>query len=304
MQQIHTNIYNIAERKDSGIITCFTFQGQNDEVVENEFPEKCADYPINVQVFNQKELTETVYAKELHAPSLKQKQKSKILQLRQFIKPTIAAAAMILIACTLFFSTPSAKAVTLAQIYQAIEKVTNVYISSFQADRQEPFQETWISTLMRVRLVKTKNQTILWNLQNWTKKEIDKSIDLFSETSIQPDMRKKHEDSLSGSFGLIPFSDISAATKEAKWKRVDDNDITSTTPGTEAYDLTWSKQTNNYNTEYHKWRVFVDIQTNLPIKTAFYQKINVNSEYELKITHIVSYPTDDEIEAAIENVFN
>ena len=304
MQQLHTDIYDIAERKDSGIITCFTFQEQGDEAMEIESNEKCVDWPINVKVINQKELTETVYSDDMDASSIKHKQKTGTLKLKQFLKPTLAAAAMILIACTLFFSTPSAKAVSLAQIYEAVEKITNVCISSFQVGRQEPYQKTWISTLKRVRLVETKKHTVLWNLQNWTKKEIDKSINLLSETSIQPDVRKKYEDSLSGSFGLIPFSDIRAVEKDAEWNRVDDKSVTSTVSDAEVYELTWSKQIDNYITEYYKWRVFVNIQTNLPMKTEWYQKTNADSEYALQITDVITYPTDNEIEAAIQNAFH
>ncbi len=303
MQKLHTDIYNIAERKDSGIITCFTLQEQNDEAVEIESNEKCADWPVNVQVLNRKELTETVYTKELHSPSLKHRQRTKILELKRFIRPTIAAAAMILIAFTLFFSTPSAKAVSLAQIYQAVEKVKNVCISRFQAGRQEPYQKTWTARLMRVCLDETKKRTVLWDCHNWTKKEINKNINYFSETPIQPDMRKKYEDSLSGSLGLLPFSDISAVTKDAEWNPVDDQGTTATVPGTKVFDLTWTKKTDILTT-YYKWRVFVDNTTNLPMRAEWYQKTKNEKEYALQTIEEVTYPTDKEFEAVIQSIFN
>lgn len=303
MQQLHTNIYNIAERPDSGILTCFTFQEQNEEAVESESNDTCADWPINVQIFNQKELTDTSYTEELHLPSLKHKHRARILNFKRLIKPTMAAAAMILIACALFFSTPAAKAVNLEQIYQALEKAKNVCISSFQAGQQEPWQKTWISRLMRVRLIETKERIVLWNLQNWIIKVIDTSNNSITENSIQPDIRRKFEDSLSGSLGLLPFSDISSA-KDTQWNRVDDESITSTVPGTEVYDLTWSKPIANDIKEYYRWRVFVKTQTNLPIKTEWYQKRSVDSEYALRTTDVVTYPTYDEIEAVIQSAFN
>jgi len=224
--------------------------------------------------------------------------------IRNRTKELVTVAALVLIVFALFLSAPAAKAVTLAQIYQAVEKVTNVCISKFRAGHKEPYQQIWISTLMRVRLAESKKQIVLLNLQNWTKKEINKSIGSSSETSIQSNMRKKYEDLLSGSFGLIPFSDISIAIKEAEWNRIDDKSITSTIAGTEVYELTWSKQIDNFNTEYYKWRVFVDIQTNLPIKTERYRKTNANSEYALILTYLVTYPTDDEIKVRIREIFS
>jgi hypothetical protein len=210
---------------------------------------------------------------------------------------------MILISFTLFFSTPSAKAVSLAQIYEAVEKVTNVCISKFQVGHQEPYQKTWISTLLRVKLIKTKKHKILWDLQNWAIKEIDTGNNSFTEIPIQPDTRSKYEDYFGSSLGLLPFSDISTAKKVAEWNRVDNESITSTVQDTEVYDLTWTKKSGNL-TMYYKWRVFVDTTTDLPKRIEWYQKIRNDSEYVLQTIDIVAYPTDDEIGAVIQNAFN
>jgi hypothetical protein len=157
---------------------------------------------------------------------------------------------------------------------------------------------------MRVRLTETKQQTILWDLKSWTKVEIDKNTNHLTKISIRPDMRKKYEDSLSGSFGLIPFSDIKAVQKNAEWNRAYDQDITATASGVEVYDLIWSEPTDNYITEHYKWRVFVDTTTNLPKRIEWYQKIRNDSKYTLQTISEITYPTDKEVEAVIQSIFN
>ena len=214
----------------------------------------------------------------------------------------MAAAAVILIGFALL-STPTAKAMTLEQIYQAVEKAKNVCISSFKAGHQEPWQTVWISRLMRTRLVETKERNELLNLQNWTIKTTDISNGFITETFIQPNMRRKFENSLSGSFGLLPFSDISAIKKGAQWKRVDNENITDLIPGTKVFDLTWTKITDRH-TMYYKWRVFIDNTTTLPIRVEWYQKMANDKEYTLQTTDVVQYPTDNEIKTIIHSAFN
>ncbi|OHB52856.1 MAG: hypothetical protein A2Y07_04465 [Planctomycetes bacterium GWF2_50_10] len=61
------------------------------------------------------------------------------------------------------------------------------------------------------------------------------------------------------------------------------------------YDLTW--QTNDSNGQIdHRWRYFIDPQTHLPRKIEKYNKTNPATDYILKETLLITYPSDDEIE--------
>jgi hypothetical protein len=230
--------------------------------------------------------------------------------LKNKTKELVAVAVVVLIIFALFLCVPAAKAVSLAHIYKAVEKVRNVCICSFQVGHQEPYQKIWVASLMRFKLVESKEETTLWDLNNWTVKEIDKSIDYFSETPIQPDRRQKFEDSLRGSFGLVPFSDISVVKKDAQWNHVDDDSVTTTIPGTEVYDLTWKRFEDEYITMYSKWRVFVNVKTDLPVRIEWYRKqiyhkrkSNSDYDYVLENFSVVTYPTEAEIMALIKDKF-
>ncbi len=272
MQGLYNTVYGIAERSDSGVVACFTFQQQ-----------------IDVQVPDQEELTDAGHTKALH--------------LRRYIKPAIAAAAVILIGFALLLSTPAAKAVDLGQIYEALEKVRNVCISQFVPDKAEPTQKIWSSKTLNIKMFETDGQFVLWDFANSVKKIKPLDGSTIQIDSLSGDIVAKGKKSLEGSFGLLPFPDISAAPKDRQWNRVADEDIEDSIPGTEVYDLTW-KTTEGMVTEYRRWRVFIDTQTNLPKKTMWYKKTPIDDEYALYSIEEVAYPRDSEVKAFIQNTFD
>ena len=57
------------------------------------------------------------------------------------------------------------------------------------------------------------------------------------------------------------------------------------------------------NDKFWKWRVFVDTNTNLPMRTEWYRKTALDEKYTPISIHVISYPTDNEIEVVIQSVF-
>jgi hypothetical protein len=228
---------------------------------------------------------------------------AKALNLRRYIKPAIAAAAVIMIGFALLFSTPAAKAVDLGQIYEALEKVRNVCISRFVPDKAERIQQRWVSRAFACRLTWNNKRFVLWDFANSVKtiKPLDGST--IQADTLSADVVAKGKKSLEGSFGLLPFPDISAVPKDSQWNRVGNEDMEAPIPHTEVYDLTW-KMTKGMVTEYYRWRVFIDAQTNLPKKTKWYYKTAPEEEYTLESIEIITFPTDSEIEAVIQSTFD
>lgn len=300
MQQLHTTVYDIAERPDSGVVTRCELESMAKKPEFSDVDELYADWPINVQVLD-KSKTAPQVPKEPVAFPQRLKQKVSTLNLKQFIKP-VATAAIILIGILILFSVPAAKAVDLSQIYKALEKVKNVCISRFVPDKAEPIQRKWISLTLNVSVQKSKKQAVLFDLQNRVRKVKNLSTDSIEETTIAGDFLAKVEKSITGSFGLMPFSGITNVPQGAQWNRVDDKDIETPIPDTEAYDLTWNKKVPN--TEFWKWRVFVDATTNLPKRTEWYRKAAIENQYALVSATVVEYPSDSEIEVVIRSTFD
>ncbi|OHB58993.1 MAG: hypothetical protein A2Y12_19675 [Planctomycetes bacterium GWF2_42_9] len=60
------------------------------------------------------------------------------------------------------------------------------------------------------------------------------------------------------------------------------------------YDLTWPDKGGN-NQTLNRWRYFIDSKSHLPRKIEKYSKTNADTDYILKETLIITYPTDEEM---------
>ncbi|GAH33945.1 unnamed protein product, partial [marine sediment metagenome] len=227
-----------------------------------------------------------------------------VTKLKKFRIPA-AAATVVLIAVSLFLflSTPVAKAVDLSQVYEAITKIKNVCISSFVPDRPAPTRREWVSRGLNIRLQKTQKQVVLFDLQNKIRKIKDLSTDSVQTTPITGDFLAKVESFIAGSFGLLPFPDITDVPENATWKQVADENIEAIVPGTKVYDFIWTIEKPDI--ELHKWRFFIDPGTKLPKRVETYSKAPSEENYTiLEYYEVVTYHTDREIQAVIQSVFD
>lgn len=297
-------VCDIARRPDSGVITCLTFREQPDTGAEAGSNDIFADRRIKVKVLNPKKLTDVVHTDTRpDAASAGRKQTIPVVNLRRYLKPAIAAAAVILIALGLFFSTPIVEAVDFGQIVGALEKARNVCTMKFSVDSAEPIQKIWVSQASNISLFDTRGQYVLWDVANRIRKDKLSPSGPVETTDISRETCAELESQISHSFGLLPVSRINDLPKGAQWNRVDDENLETAIAGTEVYDLIWT-QGNATSSTFSKWRVFVDVNTDLPTRTEFYSRHGFENEYRLKTFTTVTYPTDDEIEAVITSVFD
>jgi hypothetical protein len=211
-----------------------------------------------------------------------------------------AVAAVILVAFALFFNLPSRRAVTVARIYGALGKVENIQISKFQAGQADPDRQLWASETLRVKLFKSgsgnQEQLALWDISNRVK--MTAYLSSVQTETITEQMLAELEQSTARFSGLVPFSDMSDVPEGAHWNRVDDPEVAAIAPGTEAYELTWMEAVAR-----RKWRVFVDVRTNLPKRAEFYAKLKPEDDYTIETITVVAYPSESEIQALVENIF-
>ncbi len=219
-----------------------------------------------------------------------------------------AAAAVILVALALFFGITTKKAVTIEQIYEGLGKTGNICISTFQAGKTMPYRQVWASQTLEVKLFKigSKNQAqfVLWDIPNKVKMIRYLSLNAVQTEAITEQMLAELEKSVAPFSGLVPFSDVSDVPEDAQWNRIDDREVAAIAPGTKAYDLTWiQKSTPSEAVVHRKWRVFVDSRTNLPKRAEWYAKFTSEGGYILKSFVVVTYPSESEIQALVQNTF-
>jgi hypothetical protein len=298
MQELHKTIYGICERPESEVITVYHVDESAKAKAVRETEELYAGFPIRVDVKQRKEVkAEQLVPAIDFAATLKQK--ISVKKLKPLLKTSAVAAAVILIAAILFQSIP-AKAVTLKRIYEAIEKIQNIHITSFTPSAKEPAQELWVSRTLNIYMTRTEGQLVFWDLSNRVRKSKHLDTSLTEATSLTDDLIVGLEDKMSGSLDLIPFYDISDIPEDADWSRVADNSLEDITKGTEVYDLTWIERKHIGFVVYRKWRVFANAETNLPQKVEWYEKSAATDGFALEAIMVVEYLSDGEMQKVIK----
>ncbi len=282
------------ELDESGVVTRYKIKGETG--VDSLLADTNSPYdqwPIKVEI--------SMKSQEAFGPALRKEKRR--LDLRPFVKPILAAAAMILV---VFFVMHSniAKAVDLEQIYNAIKQVRNICLTSFALESDEPIQKIWVSRDLNVKVCETNSSLVLWNLD----KRIQKSYSLISSSiEIKPldeDAVLKVSETMSKSLGLLPFEsmpDVLNKDVDAKWQQVSQKDSDIKIANTEIYDLVWLENSVKGNIIYNRWRCFVEPDTKLPRRVEHWQKQSKNDEYKPITIINVIYPTDNEIGLVIQN---
>lgn len=216
-----------------------------------------------------------------------------------------AVAAVVLVAFTLFFRGPSVKAVTLAQMYEAVQKVANVCISSFEAGKQKPIQKQWVSRTLNVIMFETKGEFVLHDLRNKVIKIKSLSSGTITTDVPTQEVFARAKKRMDRAFGLVPFSQFKDIPETVRWNRVYDANVVTVDPGTQVYDLVWTTRepTIPPGLRTHTWRYFVDTTTNLPTRVEVYAKRASEANHTLVKYEVPMYVTDTEIRALIQNTF-
>jgi len=299
MQQLHNTVYGIAERAESEIVTIYNIADSATVQAAEESSDLYTNFPIKVEVISRDEVrAEQSASTSNFAAALKRK----ISEIN--VKPLVKSAAIaagVLIVVALLLYTPAAKAVTIDQIYKAIEKVTNVYISKFVPGKAEPIEEKWVSRTLNIYMSKMGKELVLSDPTNKVRKT--KLLGTNSvETMLLPDDQiAKTEEMITGSLGLMHFTDISKIPLGAEWTDVTNSVLKATDENTNVYDLTWVGRAYDGSAMFNKWRVFADTRTNRPQRVEGYQRLDTESKYTRSSVMVIRYLKDSEIQAVIKD---
>ena len=255
-----------------------------------------AGFPIKVEVTKRKEPAKII---EFASAA---KSRLYAVKLKPLLKIAVAAAAVILIASALFINTSTAGAVSLQQIYKAIERIKNVYIASFPPDQAEPFQQIWLSRALNIYMTKTGDQYVLNDIGGGITKTKNPVTGRAAEGLLTGQAAAGIEKMMSGSLGLMPFYSISQVPHDAKWTRITDKSIQAAAEGIEIYELKWTKKTYDSSGVFRKWRLFVDPQTNLLRKVEVYQQLTPDARYTLTAVRLIEYPDENEIRGILKEI--
>ncbi|MCX5638594.1 MAG: hypothetical protein NTX52_13025, partial [Planctomycetota bacterium] len=300
MQQLHDTVYAILDRADSEVATVYNIDDSAKGRAFSESNDLYNGFPIKVEVLNWKDAAKAKESASTIDSTVTLKHRPLSMNLKSLAKVGFAAAAVILIALALFLNIPTARAVSIEQIYKALEKATNVYIASFVSDRKEAIQERWISRKLNIYMSKTEKQLVLWDIPNGVRR--DKNLDTgeAQTTELTDYVIANIEKTIAGSLGLIPFTDLSLIPKDAKWSRVTDDNLETVDEDIEVHDLTWLEKAYDGSNVFRKWRVFVDVKMNLPQRVEWYTKLVTDNDYILRSSNEVEYLSDSRMQEVIK----
>jgi hypothetical protein len=296
IRQLQKTIYHIAERAESDVVTIYHIDESAKTEARSESDDIYAGFPIRVETATREGEVNSGRPASVIAFGAALKQKVSAMNPKSLAKSAAAAAAVILIGVALFLSTRTAGAVTIDQIYRALERVKNVHIS-----RDEPMQEKWVSRSLDYYLTKTKEGLVLSDIPNGVRRSKQHGTTVIDTEPLNKDDVAYIEEKMSGSLGLTPFYDISEVPRDSEWSRVTDVVLEGVSEGTEVYDLTWVVGKRVGFVVFRKWRFFVDPETNRPEKTEFYEKLSADSEDDLVFRMVIEYLDDSEIRTVIKD---
>ena len=222
-------------------------------------------------------------------------------------RPALAAAAIVVALSLLFRVLPGAEP-TVGEIHKAFVKAENVCVSTFQADKTEPFQQVWTSQTLNVKLFKVgagnQAQFALWDVPIRVKMIKFLASDAVRTEAITDQMLAELDKSAAQTTRLFPFSDADGVPDNAQWNKVDQSQVVVAVPQTKVYDLTWAAAGETPDVLVHrKCRLFVDVRTQLPKRAEWYAKSGPQDEYTFETFTVVSYPGEGEIQDLIRNTF-
>ena len=308
VESLQQTILGMVGREESGIATCLSMKAplQTRETAQSQGT--YSGWPVQVDVLEKGSVEVTGDSERANDSSwvgkAKEKGSTKPVKphFRRFVRPFAAAAAVLLLAM-LAFHTSNLRATTkLSQIYENLRKVENVHVRSIDAESSAVSQEIWISRKLMIKMFKTREQYVLWDLQE--KKQKTKNMDspTISSVDVDDESVNRVAQTLTGPLNMLPFSKLAKLRKDSRWYRVDEETLDISVENMEVYELLWKDQTSSGSLLDRKWRGFIESDTKLPTRIEWYAKNYVTLEYELVTVTEVDYPATDEMRSIIREI--
>ncbi len=300
--EMAASVTAMAERADSEVVTIYHVDESEKTSQAGKSDDLYTGFPIRVEIIKQKVDIEQPAPTINFAAALREKVSA--MNLRPFLKIGLPAAAVILIGFALLLNTPAAKAVTLEQIYKAIELVKNVHILKLDSDETglstKIIEEKWVSRTLNISMSKTEKGLVFWDVSNLKIKSKRSETGEIEVNQLAEDNIPGIKQKISGSLGIMPFDDISQIPPGFQWQRKDD-EISGVAEGIEIYELILPKRKYSGSSEFMIWRVFVDAKKSLPQKVEWYTRFNDDAEPLLETVMVIEYLDDSKIQKAIKD---
>lgn len=291
MQQLHELVYDICQRADSGVVTQYDLDASARGRADDKRAYLYAGFPIKVSVTSTEQ---DVPAGRRSEPviSLSAAREKNWRRRAKVIGAAGAVAAAIAVALLLSFSGHTAKAVGIAQIYEAVEAARNIHITHYVTGKSEPLQEMWISRTRNAYLTKTGDLLVLWDLDEATKTQRVVGGGTSESSGMTENNIEAVREKLAAGLGLVPFDKMDGIPFGATFEPAVTAEAIS---GEEVHDLVWVARAPLGLEVSRRWRVFADPVTHLPLRTELYERFPEDTDYVLRVVMEVTALSDGQM---------
>jgi len=293
IQQLHEQIFAMADRTDSGVTTRYCLAAERVDGVGTLDVDR--DLPAGQISVSQADDGES----PLSGETLDRRGRTAVRRSKAWpaVKAVAATAAILLVVIGLASMIPAAKAVSLQGIVHAFEKAGNVHITMCLAADPRPLQEMWLSRDLNQHLIRQKGTVMLWDLTREQQTMVDPTSGAVRTWPIAGDRRADVKESLDAAFGMLRFGSPASVPAGAQWGQVDS---TPHSPdGRDVYELRWVDPGAKETGVQWKWRVTVDSRTSLPQRAEYYLRGAADPDYTLDTVLTFEYLTRDQMQAVI-----
>lgn len=300
VQDLHQRVTFIKQRPESGIVTVYEIGETPISEITTKTQNNYSGFPVSVNAT--KSIGQDSSPGTEQNKSLNKNIGTRIIKvgLKNIVKAAVAAA-IILVAFLFLQSTPTATAVTIGQIYDAIQKAVNIHIQQFSSGNPKSLQEKWVSKSLGIYAIKDKNGFIIWDIRN-----NEKHLELTTQQQPKIAPLSERQSALiqkrvQGSLGIMPFEKAIQVPEDAKWQELNTSAMENISSDTRVYELIWTKLTREKTLMFYKWRGFIEASTNNPIKVEFYVHSSDEDVYELTATYTIEYINESSIRKLTED---
>lgn len=261
-------VHAIAERPDSDVVTvCRTIEeGQNVVAAPGD---PYANYPIRVEIAHGAVPSTDSCGRVALRPLV-----------RRFLKPVVAAAAVLVLAA-LFFCTQSSSGVALGDVARAFERVRNVRVIAFNPVTEEVMYELWVSRDLNLMGMVTGQECVVYDLATKEREELVAGRVSRIDEAGMGKARALADACLGFSLAGVPA--------DATWMR-------SMGDGKrEVYELTWTKRTYGGRDMLVKHEFVVDPATRLPVSLRRFYWDPLEQDWECASMVRLDYTTGAEM---------
>ncbi len=211
----------------------------------------------------------------------------------------LAAAAVLTIAVLMLWRTPPARGLNIAEVYRAMDHVSNAAIASYGAvagrnvaiasyglEEADPIQQIWVSNTLDIHLYIEKDRVVLWDMTR--RQKIIKTSAGWERVPIGMSTK-----ALEIPWGLLPFRSLSDLPAKYRWRDVDEPGLP-LEPNSMVYDLTWTENAQGTRAIERRWRGYLNAYTKRPYRIEWWDKLP-GEDFTLTTIMLIHYPENEEI---------